>query len=254
MSDSEDSSRDRRGWRFNFSKIQNFRVLSKSGPLSDSGSDDDVPDSPAPIARPLRLPKFLSAGDLNVSSRLPTSDIFSISKRPPLGNTTIESLQLESQEIALREASEHCAQLKRERDQLSADLRRLQTEHHRQLTEFRERFEKTAGKLEKTAGILRSQVKEETQRLNFARASQKLNERWIRIRESEKYVRETRQSFVNAQEAVAALANVLQYSPLAESEFNVIASTGTFESPVGKAVEEFIEAAKKVLVRTQNED
>jgi hypothetical protein len=253
MSDDEVSSTPRRGWRFNFSKIRNFRVLPKAVPLDESSSDNDIPDSPAPTVHQVRPPKFLSMVDLNVSSRLPTSDIYAISKRPPLGDTTIESLHLESQEIALREASEHCAQLKHERDQLTADLRRLKTEHHRQLADFRQRLEKTAGKLEKTAGILRSQVKEESKRLNFARASKELDERFMRIRECGEHIRQTRQSFVDAQESVAALANVLQYYPLAESEFNVISSTGSFESPVGKAVVEFIDAAKKVLVRAQNE-
>jgi hypothetical protein len=249
----EGSSGHRRGWRFNFSKVRNFRVLPKAVPLEESSSDNDVPNSPAPVARQVRPPKFLSVVDLNVSSRLPTSDIFGISRRAPLGDTTIESLQLESQEIALREASEHCAQLKRERDQLAADLRRLKAEHHRQLTDFRGRLEKTAAKLEKTAGILRSQVREETQRLNFARASQEQDERFVQIREREAHIRKTRQSFVCAQESVAALANVLQYSPLAESEFNVISTIGTFDSPLGRAVAEFIDAAKKVLVRAQDE-
>jgi hypothetical protein len=201
----------------------------------------------------MRPPKFLSGTDLSTSSRLPSSDVFGLTKRSPLRDTTIGCLQLESQEIALREASEHCAQLQRERDQLAGDLRRLKAEHHRQLADFRGRLERTAAKLERTAGILRAQAKEEAKRLKDARAAQEADQRFVRAREAEAHVRKTKLAFLRAHESVAALASVLQYSPLAESEFNVIASLGEFDSPVGGAVAEFIEAAKKVLVRAQDQ-
>jgi hypothetical protein len=233
-----------RGWRFNFSKVRNFRVLPKSVPLDESSSDNDVPAITSPSTRPIRPPKILA------SPALTTSSISSPAKRQPLGETTIESLQLESEAIALQEASEHCAQLKRERDHLTLELRRLKVEHHSALTDFRGRVEKTGAKLERTAGILRSQVREETKRLATGRSSHEVEARFIQAREYEQRIKRTLQSFTSAHESISALANVLQYSPLAESDFTVIASTGSFDSPVGSAVAEFIEAAKKVAVRS----
>jgi hypothetical protein len=196
----------------------------------------------------LRPPKVLTSPNATASA----TESFSSAKRAPLGDTTIESLQLESQEIALQEASEHCAQLRRERDQLALELQRLKIEHQRLLTDFRARVEKTGSKLERTAGILRSQVREENKRLAAARATQAADARFTQAREYEEQIKRTLKSFSAAQESVSALASVLQYSPLAESEFTVIASTGSFDSPVGAAVAEFIEAAKKVLVRSQS--
>jgi hypothetical protein len=248
MTDSQSdaaSSDSRRGWRFNFSKVRNFRVLPKTAPPEENTSGNDVPDSPPRSTWAIRPPKFLSVTDIS-QSRIEASG-----KRFPLGDTTMESLQLESQEIALREAMEHSEQLKHERDELQLELRRLKSDHQRQLSDFRAHIEKTAGKLERTTGILRSQVMAERERLDAAESEKEADERFVRIREAEEHIRNTKQSFVNAQESVAALASVLQYSPLAESEFNVIESVGTFESPVGKAVAEFIAAAKKVLVRPQ---
>jgi hypothetical protein len=45
----------------------------------------------------------------------------------------------------------------------------------------------------------------------------------------------------------------VQFSPLAESEFDVIAATGAFHSSMGQAVAEFITVSKRVLVKRQDD-
>jgi hypothetical protein len=153
------------------------------------------------------------------SSLNPTFDSsFSPARRAPLGDRTIESLQLESEAIALQEATEHCAQLRREQGQLALGLRRFQTEHHRLSTDFRSR-----------AGILRSQVSKEDKRLGRMR--------FIQTRKYEHCI-----NFSHSPRIVSALASILQYSPLAE--FAATASTAYFDSPVAPSLTEFIEAAK----------
>jgi hypothetical protein len=60
-------------------------------------------------------------------------------------------------------------------------------------------------------------------------------------------------SFVDCSETITALANLVQFSPLAESESDVIAARGAFHSPIGQAVAEFIAASKRVLVKKQDD-
>jgi hypothetical protein len=49
------------------------------------------------------------------------------------------------------------------------------------------------------------------------------------------------------------LTNLLQFSPLAESEFDVIVPTGAFHSPMRQVVAEFIAASETVLVKKQDD-
>jgi chromosome segregation ATPase len=165
----------------------------------------------------------------------------------------IESLQLESQQIALREASERCEETRRTRDQLEDDCRRLKADNQRRLADFRQRVERKSEKLERATGLLRSQVKEKRNELASAQAKLEADGRFKEIRDREQHIQRTLKSFVDCQETIAALANLLQFSPLADSEFDVIAETGAFQSPMGQAVAGFIAASKKVLVKKQDE-
>jgi hypothetical protein len=240
------------GWRFNFGKVQNFRVLPRAQPLHESSSDaDDIPQDSLTRA----VPRYSSPG-LRMSTHARASEnfsTFSFTKPRPLGDTTIESLQLESQQIALREASERSEETKRTRDQLEDDYRRLKADNQRRLADFRQRVERNSEKLERATGLLRSQVKEKKNELASAQAKLEADGRFKEIRDREQRIQRTLKSFVDCQETIAALANLLQFSPLADSEFDVIAETGAFQSPMGQAVAGFIAASKKVLVKKQDE-
>jgi hypothetical protein len=263
-----------KGWRFNLGKIQKYKTLPEPINLKDSSSDDDIPQVPT---RKLRFPpirvvqqsaqpspaEHSAVSELSNDSRLNLSahsqlmsqnfSTYSPTKQPQFGKTTMESLQLESQTLALQTALSRCSDLESQKAELDAEFRRLKLENGRKLSDFRERLETTAEKLEKNAGVLRMELLEQTKKLNEVRARREIDPRFVDIRRKQEYIAETKRSFAECQESIAALANILQYSPLAESEFDVITNTGSFDSPVGRAVLSFIEAAKRMLVKKQNE-
>jgi hypothetical protein len=263
------------GWRFNLGKIQRFKPLPKPINLHDSSSDDDIGETPT---RKVRVPPVRIASDpplgrapdndtddsnvtsgsrlhLSAHSQLISQNYSSYSpmNQPLFGGNTLESLKLESQRMLVERSWDRWSDFKTKKLDLEAEYRRLKAENAKRLRDMRERLETTADKLEKNAGVLRVELKGQARKLNEARSNMEVDRRFVDIREKGEYIARTTKSFSDCQESVAALATILQYSPLAESEFDVITNTGSFDSPVGAAVLSFIAAAKQVLVKRQDE-
>ena len=151
----------------------------------------------------------------------------------------------------MKEVAEKVGMLRATRNELVVELRKLRGANKEKITKMRGGVEEYAHHLEKGTGALRVQLNQKVAKLNELKAKQAQDPRFVQVRQKEERIQHTIQSFVDCQESIASLANILQYSPLAESEFDVILNTGSFDSPLGRAVKEFIDAAKSILVQKQ---
>ena len=228
-----------------------FAVLPKPIRLDDSSSDDEMPEQTR--SRALVVPRFKKPTGDESSPDRSTSQNFSTYRpsRAPLGETTREALNNEGKILVLKEVAEKVGMLRATRNELVVELRKLRGANKEKITKMRGGVEEYAHHLEKGTGALRVQLNQKVAKLNELKAKQAQDPRFVQVRQKEERIQHTIQSFVDCQESIASLANILQYSPLAESEFDVILNTGSFDSPLGRAVKEFIDAAKSILVQKQ---
>lgn len=237
-------------WRFNFGG-KKFEFLPKPINLDESSDIDDISEPRA--GKPVYIPKLKKRkerGESMEGSEISSMNYSTYSPaRKPVGETTREQLEIESQRLLLMETADHCNFLKRQRDELAAQLRRMKVENKKKIIEMQERNEETATRMERSAGVLRVQLMEKKKELNEKKKDQQADSRFIEIKYGQEQIDKTIQSFKDCNESISSLVRVLGYSPLSESEFDVVLSTGSFESPMGKAVVEFIDAAKSILTR-----
>ena len=229
-----------------------FEALPKPIKLDDGSSDDDeIPGKPP--SRAMVVPRFKKPVSEEPSPERSTSHNFSTYRptRAALGETTREALNNEGKMLVLKEIAEKVGMLRATRNELAGELKKVKGGNKEKITKMRGGVEEYAHHLEKGTGALRVQLNQKVQKLAEIRAKQAQDPRFVQVKEKEEMIKKTIQSFVDCQESIACLANILQYSPLAESEFDVIVNTGSFDSPLGRAVKEFIDAAKSILVQKQ---
>lgn len=238
-------------WRFNFGG-KKFELLPKPINLDDSSDVDDIPEPKR--SRPVYIPKFKSANktpEKSTDQREVSAMNYSTYSpaRKPVVETTQEQLEIESQSLLVKQVSETCSILRKQRDELAAQLRLTKANNKKKIIEMRERTEETGMRLERMTGAQRTLLAEKKKELEEKMKHQQADIRFIQMKEMQKQIDETIQSFRDCNASISSLAKILGYSPLSESDFDVVLNTGAFESPIGRAIMEFIDASKGILAR-----
>ena len=177
---------------------------------------------------------------------------FSLDATRNLADTTIESLQQDSMRLLVNEATDKNRILKKQRDQLALELRQIKRENTKKIDEQRNRLEKLAMQLEKVTASCRNQKKQAEQALQEKLRQRNLNERYVAINEKQAHIDKTLQSFRDCSDTIENLSKILVYDVITENDFELLENTSVLDSPIGKCVEEFLAAAKLVIVDNQN--
>ena len=217
-----------------------FEMLPKPIKMDDSSSDDDEIPENSRSSRALIIPKLKRTENKPAVQNIPVL-------KPP----TNEELSNEAKMMTLKEMAEKVGMLRATRNELASDLKITKQANKEKLVKMRESIEEYAHHLEKGTGALRVQLNKKIRKLNRLREQQQSDERFVEMKRTKDHTQQIIQSFVDGNESVTSLASILQYSPLAESEFDVILNTGNFDSPFGAAVKEFLVTAKSILVQKQ---
>lgn len=177
---------------------------------------------------------------------------FSPEKVHDLPDTTIESLQLDSMKLLVKETGDKNSILKNQRDQLLFQLRSIKRENEKKVEDQRNRLEKIAFQTEKVTVSLKSQVKTAENLFKEKLEQRNLNERYITTNETRDHINNTIESFKSCSETIMNLANVLVYDVITENDFETLENTSSLESPVGQCVSDFLAAAKQIIISKQN--
>lgn len=273
------------------SSFKYFSVLPKAIKLESSSSDDEIPDlaSKNSIKR-FVIPKkannsmiqnsfekddeqlskstevsFNNNTEVSCESSIESNNrsnhiklmsrnfsTFSPEKVNDLPDTTIESLQLDSMKLLVKETTDKNNILKKQRDQLLFQLRSIKRDNAKKIEDQRNRLEKMALQTEKVTVSLKNEKNAQEKLFEDKLEQRNLNERYITTNETQEHIKKTIESFKSCAEATMNLANVLIYDVITENDFETLESTSSLDSPIGRCVSDFLAAAKQIIISKQD--
>lgn len=267
-----------------------FSVLPKAIKLESSSSDDEIPDlSSKNSIKRFVIPKKANNNNSTIENDLLKDDdnlskstevslnntevscdssindrsshiklmsrnfsTFSPEKVNNLPETTIESLQLDSMKLLVKETADKNNILKKQRDQLLFQLRSIKRDNAKKIEDQRNRLEKMALQTEKVTVSLKSEKKAQEKLFEDKLQQRNLNERYITTNETQDHIKKTIESFKSCSETTMNLANVLVYDVITENDFETLENTSDLNSPIGRCVSDFLSAAKQIIVSKQD--
>jgi hypothetical protein len=145
-----------------------------------------------------------------------------------------------------------CSDLRKQKADLEAEYQRVKAENLRKLLKAG-RHKGIPDDPVVDDPLLRAQLEEYTKKLDEAKVARERDPRFQCIHEKQQYISEAIQDFVECQKSIDAITSIIQYAPLTELDFDVIRSTTSLDSPLGRTLLEFLDAVQQILVKRLTE-